>query len=99
MKLYIKNFNQPHTIKPPLSIMSDKIIYCLFSIRNDYGQPENNLMAWWSAMPSVEDVLYAFNQSIHQGDAEKLISERYYNDSGICEYRIEQVKEGQKLKS
>lgn len=33
--------------------MTDKI-WCLFSIANDYDQPNNNLVAWWPAKPSLE---------------------------------------------
>ena len=29
-------------------------IWCLFSVDNNYDQPPNNLVAWWSAKPSLD---------------------------------------------
>jgi hypothetical protein len=29
-------------------------IWCLFSVENDYDQPENNLRAWWGEKPTLE---------------------------------------------
>lgn len=29
-------------------------IWCLFAVDNDYNQPENNLVAWWSDKPRPE---------------------------------------------
>lgn len=31
-------------------------IWCLFSIANDYDQPENNLERWWITKPSLEQL-------------------------------------------
>ena len=33
-----------------------KRIWCLFTSANDYDQPNNNLQAWWSEKPSLEDL-------------------------------------------
>jgi hypothetical protein len=38
-------------------------IYCLFSIENNYDQPPNNLVAWWSKKPSIEEVAVAMGAS------------------------------------
>lgn len=29
-------------------------IWCLFSVDNNYGQPNNNLVAWWQDKPSLD---------------------------------------------
>jgi hypothetical protein len=29
-------------------------IWCLFSVDNNYDQPDNNLFAWWAEKPSLE---------------------------------------------
>lgn len=29
-------------------------IWCLFSVANNYDQPNNNLERWWSAKPTIE---------------------------------------------
>lgn len=31
-------------------------IWCLFSVENLYDQPPNNLVAWWSQKPSIEQL-------------------------------------------
>lgn len=31
-------------------------IWCLFSIDNDYRQPEHNLVAWWCLKPTLEQL-------------------------------------------
>lgn len=31
-------------------------IWCLFSVDNNYDQPENNLVAWWKDKPSFDQV-------------------------------------------
>lgn len=29
-------------------------IWCLFSVENNYDQPDNNLVRWWSQKPTIE---------------------------------------------
>lgn len=36
-------------------MMMEKI-WCLFSIDNNYDQPDNNLLMWWANKPSIETV-------------------------------------------
>ncbi len=31
-----------------------KKIWCLFSVANDYDQPDNNLVRWWAEKPTIE---------------------------------------------
>lgn len=32
------------------------MIWALFSVENNYDQPENNLVAWWSDKPSFDEL-------------------------------------------
>lgn len=34
-------------------------IWCLFSVDNNYDQPDHNLVTWWSTLPGVLDVQLA----------------------------------------
>ena len=40
-----------------------KKIWCLFSIDNNYDQPDNNLVAWWSEKPSLFSLAKALELS------------------------------------
>jgi hypothetical protein len=31
-------------------------IWVLFSIANDYNQPENNVVAWWASKPTIQQL-------------------------------------------
>jgi len=34
-------------------------IFALFSVDNNYDQPDHNLVAWWSEKPSIEELAKA----------------------------------------
>ena len=53
----------------------DKKIWLLFSVKNDYDQPDNNLFAWWGEKPSLEvlsDILT--ERPLAQNDDETIIN-------------------------
>lgn len=37
--------------------MKEKTIWVLFSVANEYNQPENNLEAWWFQKPTEEQLM------------------------------------------
>lgn len=41
-----------------------KTIWCLFSIDNQYDQPRNNLIAWFSVRPIIEDLNTHFDKEM-----------------------------------
>ena len=49
-------------------------IFCLFSITNDYDQPPNNLVAWWSAKPSLEILSKALGHQFPPQEDELIVS-------------------------
>ncbi len=77
-------------------------IWALFSIDNNYDQPENNLIAWWkekpsfdslakglgfSGFPCCEDEMTLYVVNLWQG-ANKQIR------PGGTEFRLEELEEG-----
>jgi len=75
-----------------------KLIWCLFSIDNDYNQPENNLVVWWETKPSFEILMAAMSVSL-SGPTEGLVAvanvlqgknERWHD----TDYRLEHVPVG-----
>jgi len=81
-----------------------KTIWCLFSVENNYDQPSNNLIAWWSDKPSAVDLelVIKVDLSIAPIDGEKVLKvwsgeEVRFNDGcglGGYDYRLEQIEEG-----
>lgn len=45
------------------------IIYCLFSVVNEYDQPDANLEAWWAEKPSFETLLKIIRGSSDNPDS------------------------------
>lgn len=77
-------------------------IYCLFSIENDYNQPNNNLVSFWLTKPSLENLAKSLNFTFPTKDDEitiKLVhlwqgKEIRLNNK---DYRIQEIKEMQIL--
>lgn len=75
------------------------MIWCLFSVENNYDQPPNNLEAWWKEKPSLESLLSFFN--INFNDPDSVVKVVKIWDSvgeeqriGNVDYRLVKVKEG-----
>lgn len=76
----------------------NKSIWCLFSVNNDYNQPDNNLVAWWFEKPSFEILAEVIGVKfegeenilniifIHQGKARRVRE---------TEYRLRNLDEGE----
>lgn len=79
-------------------------IWVLFSVENNYDQPDNNLVCWWSERPSIEtltktlgwdtieavkdDAIIVNIVNIWGGKAVQL------NGPGTTLYRVEEIEEG-----
>lgn len=80
-------------------------IWCLFSIKNDYDQPANNLVCWWSKKPSVEQFCAALGVKLGEDDETTVNAVKIWAGQALqlqhagTEYRLEEVKEADCLDS
>jgi hypothetical protein len=81
--------------------MSEKNIYALFSIDNNYDQPDNNLVAWWHDKPSLEVLSKALGYSFPSDSDNVTLSivkiwggERQRLDYAGTTYRLESIGPG-----
>ncbi|WP_037500590.1 hypothetical protein [Sphingomonas jaspsi] len=49
-------------------------IWCLFSVANNYDQPDNNLEAWWPEKPSLETFSALMGKPLGDGDDDWLVA-------------------------
>ena len=72
-------------------------IWCLFSIENDYDQPFNNLVTWWSEKPTVDKIANAIGLNVdvkqHHDCCGKLYSGIRNVRISNADYRIEEIFE------
>lgn len=81
-------------------------IWCLFSVYNNYDQPENNLVAWWDDRPSIEvlsKMLMGVSiDQLQDDDVVSLVNVWKGQPSRFSghdtRYRLETVTSGTKLK-
>lgn len=66
-------------------------IYCLFSIQNLWDQPEHNLVAFWSTMPTATQLASIIGDN-GLGIAQLRING--FTDLGQTEYRLKRITEG-----
>lgn len=75
-------------------------IWCLFSIANDYNQPDHNLECWWSKKPDCEQISKVIGRvySREEGspNAGKILKGQEVRVGG-ADYRLKQVSEGEML--
>lgn len=75
-------------------------IFCLFSIDNNYDQPPNNLVCWWSKKPSIPELAKAIGVSFPAPLDEdtlaiaKIWSGKHAGDIDTVQYRLDEVEEG-----
>jgi hypothetical protein len=93
--------------------ISEKAIYCLFSVQNNYDQPNNNLVCWWPEKPDFCTFCNAFEINITPAmgilealeKAGSILTElkAVYDGRAAriydADYRLERVTNGQILKS
>ena len=76
-------------------------IWCLFSVENDYDQPDYNLITWWKDKPSYDLIGKALGMKDFTvlGDSAILTIVKLAsgNRQRICntDYFLEEIKEGQ----
>lgn len=72
-------------------------IWVLFSIYNDYSQPEANLEAWWPEKPSIktlaETVNIKFESKKGSPECGKLLKGEEVR-IGEVDYRLEEIEPG-----
>lgn len=75
-------------------------IWAMFSVDNNYDQPPNNLIAWWPAKPTLEQVATAIGMK-WPGETDeqiltvtKLWAGQALTVGSMTEYRIEELNEG-----
>ena len=74
-------------------------IWALFSISNDYDQPNNNLEYWWTEKPTIEQVGTAMEKPINNVNDEtivKIVGVWQGQEIDFCgmSYRIEELCPG-----
>ena len=69
-----------------------KKVWILFSVANEYNQPENDLVAWWSEKPKIPDLLNVVGLS--QSTVIGLLLEGIDIGIGEATFRLRQIKEG-----
>ena len=70
--------------------MNNKTIWCLFSIQNEYDQPDNNLVAWWFEKPEINIIRAIVDDKVDISIFERPFRESYCG----TKFRIEQLNEG-----
>lgn len=75
-------------------------IYALFSIQNEYDQPDNNLEAWWHEKPSLEILANALGGKFPSDRDEdtlaivKIWGMEVHQRIGNTDYRLEHITPG-----
>lgn len=73
-------------------------IWCLFSVENNYDQPDYNLVTWWAEKPSIERLAAFMRRPLGNNNDDtvavvKLWSgERVRFETGGASYRLEEVE-------
>ena len=72
-------------------------IWVLFSIANEYDQPDNNLEAWWFFKPSFAELAKGVGIKVDvkkgNSDVGKILKGEEVRISW-CDYRLREIKEG-----
>lgn len=79
-----------------------KFIYCLFSIANDYDQPDNNLLGFWFEKPSIDEISKVLAiQFPNRNDEITLKMVNIWKGDIInidnCEYRVQKIYDNQRI--
>lgn len=67
----------------------NKGIWALFSVLDDFGQPDNNLEAWWHKKPNFDEIARFVGVEI----AEKVLKDEEISHSFVT-YRLRKIEEG-----
>lgn len=83
---------QQESIKPK--------IWCLFSVDNNYDQPDHNLVAWWPVKPSLEVLFKTLGVTMGENDEHTVGVVKVWSggdekvDYQDTRYRLRLVEEG-----
>lgn len=77
-------------------------IWCLFSVENNYDQPDHNLAAWWVTKPSLEKLAIHLGHPLDKASDEHIVriveiwkgAGAQINGPGSSHYSLEEVPEG-----
>jgi len=75
-------------------------IWCLFSIYNEYNQPNDNLEAWWSQKHTFNMLSKVLNIKVDKEKGNKYIGQLLKGQEvrmNNADYRLHTVKEGKLL--
>jgi hypothetical protein len=76
------------------------LIWCLFSVSQEYDQPDNNLVAWWAEKPSLEELFSLFSVKMGEDERQTVAVVKVFigGDEEVgfnnTRYRLEQIGEG-----
>lgn len=69
-------------------------IWCLFSIANNYDQPDNNLVVWWVNKPNFKTLTLALGRiDTADKDIGQILRGNEMSLDGYL-YRLKEVEEG-----
>lgn len=71
-------------------------IWCLFSILNEYDQPDNNLVAWWATKPTFDVLAQALDFASSEPNERvwRVLKGQEVSIIGGCDYRLICIGEG-----
>jgi hypothetical protein len=78
-------------------------IWCLFSVDNNYDQPEHNLVCWWQEKPTLECLFETLGHKLGEDDEVTVNVVNIWTGKDVqiyksgTSYRLEEVEEGTKL--
>lgn len=61
-------------MKETTKITINRKAWFLFSVENNYDQPPNNMVCWWSEKPKLEEVAKAIGQAFPNGSDEGILA-------------------------
>ena len=91
-------------MKETTKITINRKAWFLFSVDNDYDQPPNNLICWWSEKPGLKDVARAVDLDFpNGGDEVVLCVVNLWSGKEVrilnTDYRLEEVMEATRAMS
>jgi hypothetical protein len=84
-----------------MRLQAPEAIWCLFSVEQNYDQPDNNLVCWWREKPSLETLFNTIGVEMGKRDDTTVAIVKIWagdpQDVDTTLYRLEAVSEGRKL--
>ncbi len=91
-------------MKETSKITINRKAWFLFSVDNNYDQPPNNMVCWWSEKPKLEEVAKAVDLDFPNGGDEAVLSVvNLWSGKEVrilnTDYRLEEVMEATRAMS